>query len=328
MAPGILLFRPEVLQPPETSHRHLRLQNVQGEEHQRSSTSRYKLRAASGGEVLQTGLRVKGSRPSAERKAERRSGLGQPRQDAGGARASPGGGGRGAGLGGHPAAGQPPSPSSTGSRVRPLLQVRGETGERRGCSPPEHVGSRCARSQSQPIRNIIYNNNNNNINNIRTSGSGFFSIYHLAGGRASGWHDDRYFCFQFSPSSAAAASWGRALPGMLPQLGRSRRCHSCRRRWQKHLKSSGFGFPLSAVSQEIAKGVFTTSTAPSRPALWGIYPTTTVCGFRQKTSASCFEIKTQVALLHISRYWKYIWLNTYLNHFGAVLNSKASKCVQ
>lgn len=42
------------------------------------------------------------------------------------------------------------------------------------CSHPKHVCSRCAQSETQPVRNIIYNNNNNNINNTRTSGNVFF----------------------------------------------------------------------------------------------------------------------------------------------------------
>lgn len=85
------------------------------------------------------------------------------------------GGERGRGC---PTAGQPPSPlSSAGSRIclASFTGVQGNGGTT-GCwgSPPNHVRSRCARSESQPIRNIIYNNNNNNINNIRTSGSIFF----------------------------------------------------------------------------------------------------------------------------------------------------------
>ena len=82
-------------------------------------------------------------------------------------------------MGATPPQGSPPhpSPSSAGSRVRPasFTGVQGNGGAT-GCqgSPPKHVRSRCARSESQPIRSIIYNNNNNNINNIRTSGSVFF----------------------------------------------------------------------------------------------------------------------------------------------------------
>lgn len=152
--------------------------------------------------------------------------------------------------GGHPTTQSPPrpSPSGTGGRVRPapFTGVEGNGGAMgRRRSPPKHMRCRCARSESQPIRNIIYNNNNNNINNIRTSGSVFFSIYHLAGGRASGWHDNRYFCFQFSPSSAAAVTQRQALAGT---LSRPHRCHSRHHWWQKHLKSPGFEFPLWALS--------------------------------------------------------------------------------
>lgn len=109
---------------------------------------------------------------------ERRPGLGQHRWDAGRARASTSSSGRAVGGGPHSSvAPLTPHPPALGAgSARPLFTgVQGNMGAT-GCrgSPPKHVCSRCARSESQPIRNIIYNNNNNNINNIRTSGSVFF----------------------------------------------------------------------------------------------------------------------------------------------------------
>lgn len=73
--------------------------------------------------------------------------------------------------------------------TQPYLQVCREMGRgTRGCwgSPPSHVCCSCARSASQPVGNIISNNNNNNINNTGTSGSVFPPICHLAGSRDPG----------------------------------------------------------------------------------------------------------------------------------------------
>lgn len=98
-----------------------------------------------------------------------------------------------------------------------------------------------------------------------------------------------------------------------PRLGRRHRCHSCHCHQQKHLKLCGFGFPL-LFYRRLQVG-FYTSVVSFHPSLWESYPATTVCSFRQKTKASCCEIKPEAGLLHISHYWKFIWLNTYLNYF-------------
>lgn len=157
------------------SHWHLLLQSVQWEEHQQSLTSSSKLRVANGYKALKAELWGKGSHPAGKREVEKRPGWGSI---AGMPAELAEGGERGRE---NPVSGQPlhPLSSSTesGACPAPFTGVQG-TGGATGCwgSPPKHVHSRWARTERQPIWNIIYNNNNNNINNIRTSGSIFFCL--------------------------------------------------------------------------------------------------------------------------------------------------------
>lgn len=188
---------------------HLLLQRVQREEHQQSLTSSHKPRVAYGYKAPKTELWGKESYPDGKREVEQRSGWGSTA----GMPGEPAEGGEWGRE--HPVTGQPlhPASSSTGREACPacFTGVQG-TGGPTGCwgSPPKHVCSRWARTERQPIWNIIYNNNNNNINNIRTSGSVFsclpfgwrqsirvtwqcVSVSNLAPAQLLQWLRDRHF---------------------------------------------------------------------------------------------------------------------------------------
>lgn len=154
---------------------HLLLQHVQWEEHQQSLTSSYKPKLAYRYKAPKTELWGKESHPDGKREVEQRPGWGVTA----GMTAELAEGGEWGRE--HPVTRQPlhPPSCSTGMGACPVsfTGVQG-TGGPTGSwgSPPKHVHSRWARTERQPMWNIIYNNNNNNINNIRTSGSIFFRL--------------------------------------------------------------------------------------------------------------------------------------------------------
>lgn len=117
----------------------------------------------------------------------------------------------------------PPSSTRRGACPSSFTGVQG-TGEPTGCwgSPPKHVRSRWARTEHQPIWNIIYNNNNNNINNIRTSGSIFFRL-------PFGWRQSIRVTWQ-------CISVSNLAPAQLPQWLRDRH-------FQGRIPAPGPGWP-------------------------------------------------------------------------------------
>lgn len=135
------------------------------------------------------------------------------------------------------------------------------------------------------------------------------------------------FCFQFSPSSAAAVTQRQALPGTHPCSQTRLAPQVSHHRQQKHLRSFMPGFPLQAVSQETAMGFLCFhGSFPSYPVRKS--PNYNGVRFQTENKSWLFWNQTRSGSITHFMLLKVIWLNMYLNYFGTVLNAKAFKCVQ